>query len=287
VLGAGRALSAGPAFISALDTEALHVAPQRRAADTEDARGAAEAPHHPSTRLDRANGRQAVERPRGAREAGRNAGDRPVWQPSWAASPRTRLGLPDKARPPATTAGNALTAALERRPPSRPLPPNTDRPFSLPPAFLQALVRARSVDLASVSPSKYKLGGRQMTAPVLSARGGRFQDDNFIVDDVNNGAWILFLKPEQLPWQRFFIDAGLGFWGEWSETDITDELDELDVVDLGARFEVIGASILGAHCTPAPRIELSLSAGSLVLEPQNPNELDGKSQVRFLAKSPS
>ena len=124
-----------------------------------------------------------------------------------------------------------------------------------------------------------------------------YQDDHFTVDDVeghclerllaveNDGHWILFLKPEDLPWQRFHTDAGLGFWREWSETEIADELDAA-LVDLGTRFGVVGAEILAAHCTSEPRIEVSLAVGSVVLEPENSRELDGKSQVRFLTKRP-
>ena len=123
-----------------------------------------------------------------------------------------------------------------------------------------------------------------------------YQDDHFTVGDVeghrlekllaaeNDGRWILFLKPKDLPWQRFYTDAGLGFWREWSETEIADELDEPDLVDLGPHFGVVGAEILAAHCTSEPRIEVALSVGSIVLEPENARELDGKSQVRFLTK---
>ena len=119
---------------------------------------------------------------------------------------------------------------------------------------------------------------------------------HFTVDDIegrrlerllaveNDGHWILFLKPEDLPWQRFHTDAGLGFWREWSETEIADELDQPDLVDLGTRFGVVGAEILAAHCTSEPRIEVSLEVGSVVLEPENAGELDGKSRVRFLTK---
>jgi hypothetical protein len=137
-----------------------------------------------------------------------------------------------------------------------------------------------------------------MLAHVPPARGLRFQNDAFTVDDLpgrrldrlvaleNDDCWIVLLKPAGLPWQRFFLDAGLGFWGEWNDADVADDLDGSDLVDLGSRFSVVGSTILGASCSPEPCIKLALSAGSLILEQVDPKDLGSTSSVRFLPLQP-
>jgi hypothetical protein len=156
------------------------------------------------------------------------------------------------------------------------------------PHLVATVVRLRENVALGLQLNARSLGGPKMERA--------YQDDHFSVADVeghrlekllaiaNNGHWILLLKPDGLPWQRFYTDAGLGFWAARSETEIDDELREPDLVDLGTRFGVVDAEILAARCTSEPRIEVSLSVGSIFLEPKNAREFDGKSRVRFLPK---
>ena len=63
---------------------------------------------------------------------------------------------------------------------------------------------------------------------------------------------LFFLKPSGRHWQRFFLDAGLGFLGEFDEgheyADIREELQEPGCIDVGVRHGLLGATIATFVC---------------------------------------
>jgi hypothetical protein len=65
-----------------------------------------------------------------------------------------------------------------------------------------------------------------------------FQHDEFVFSDLEGTTlerlllyvdpegvpWIAFIKATGVHWQRFFLDAGHGFWGEFDDDEIEEEL---------------------------------------------------------------
>ena len=132
-----------------------------------------------------------------------------------------------------------------------------------------------------------------------AARGWIFQDQEFVfgelegstlerllghVDGETGAPLIVFLKTTGHMWQRFFLDAGLGFWGEYSEHDVAGELEEDAAIDYGHRFGVVGQCVGQARCEPGPRIRVAISSGDFVLETTGDSILDAPSSVRFESK---
>lgn len=97
---------------------------------------------------------------------------------------------------------------------------------------------------------------------------------------------MMFLRADGGPWQRFFLDAGIGFWEEWSEADAFRDYADLRRVDYGARFRVIGERILRVSCSsegpgqPA-RIVLEVSSGEIELRRGDPDDPECSSELRF------
>lgn len=97
---------------------------------------------------------------------------------------------------------------------------------------------------------------------------------------------MMFLKVRGRPWQRFFLDAGIGFWEEWSEADAFRDYEDLRTVDYGARFQVLGDRILRVSCrpeTPAEpaRIVVALGSGEIQLRRVDPADPTSDSELTF------
>ena len=99
---------------------------------------------------------------------------------------------------------------------------------------------------------------------------------------------LILLKPAGRPWQKFFLDACIGFWEQWSDSDDVARRadDAYDYVDYAERFGARGATIQEIRCEPvAPdmssRIVVRLSSGTLVLTPEDPNAIDSRSRLSF------
>ncbi len=104
--------------------------------------------------------------------------------------------------------------------------------------------------------------------------------------DTDDRPEIVFLKPGSGHWQRFFLDAGIGFWEEWSESDAFADYSALRRVDYGVRFRIIGDRIRRARCYPgaanrSARICLELGAGVLELRALDPGDPDSDSEIVF------
>jgi hypothetical protein len=88
------------------------------------------------------------------------------------------------------------------------------------------------------------------------ARGRLFQDEAWVfrdlvgctverfvasLNDAGAAPLIFFLKPSGGFWQRFFFDAGLGFWSEAGDEEVAAELEGEPAVDYGERFGIVRA----------------------------------------------
>lgn len=99
---------------------------------------------------------------------------------------------------------------------------------------------------------------------------------------------LMLLKPEGRPWQKLFLDAGLGFWQQWPDLDLSEYDDDgtyrrVDYMDL---FSLHPATIREIECEPvgedlASRILIRLTSGELELRPEDPAVLDSPSVVSW------
>jgi hypothetical protein len=132
------------------------------------------------------------------------------------------------------------------------------------------------------------------------ARGRLFQDEAWSfgdlygstlerllvhVDEATGSPSVVFLRASGHFWQRFFLDAGLGFWGEYEDLEIDTELEESSLVDYGHKLELIGQRLGHVQCDPGPRIRVATSSGDFILETTDESILDAPSRVRFEPKS--
>ena len=99
----------------------------------------------------------------------------------------------------------------------------------------------------------------------MDPRGRMFQDVSFEVVELRNrkleqlvgytcevrdkSSEAMFLKVPGKHWQRFFLDAGLGFWEEWSEGEVFQDYEGLRRIDYGSMFGLAGELIEEAICT--------------------------------------
>lgn len=130
-------------------------------------------------------------------------------------------------------------------------------------------------------------------------RGLRFQDDAFVVADVvglsieelwgaserPETAEVVFLKVSGLPWQRFFLDAGLGFWGEYPDDETFDAHQDIPRIDYGRLFGIVGRRLLRAECVavgPARLARIVLvveSDGRVELRLIEPASIDSNAEL--------
>jgi hypothetical protein len=59
---------------------------------------------------------------------------------------------------------------------------------------------------------------------------------------------LLKLKEKKL-WQKFFLDAFIGFWEEWEQAVIAEDLGEDLVIDLGQQHGLVGGQVNNIVCT--------------------------------------
>lgn len=139
----------------------------------------------------------------------------------------------------------------------------------------------------------------------MDYRGRRFQDNVFSVPDVAGlpieELWAsseepgrvekVFLKLAGLPWQSFFLDAGLGFWGEYSDDVTFDGYEDVPRTDYGRLFGIVGQRLRLAECVAlgperAPRIVLDLESGGRVeLRWMTPGQIESDSELVFVQDS--
>jgi hypothetical protein len=93
-----------------------------------------------------------------------------------------------------------------------------------------------------------------------------------------NHRGLLWVKPHERPWQRFFLDAGFAVWEEWSEEDTMSELVELsdEIEELSALAnERIGTVTFSALGVVIPTIRIALGAvREIRLAPEDPNDIE-------------
>ncbi len=135
-----------------------------------------------------------------------------------------------------------------------------------------------------------------------SPRGGLFQDESWefrglfgcpikrLVGhlDENGKPLVFFLEPDGLFWQRFYLDAGLGFWGEYDAEEIADELEGEPIVDYGERFGIVGELLGVVRCESRPRIRIAVASGEIVFETEDPSDIQAPAKAPyFRPKSPN
>jgi len=54
---------------------------------------------------------------------------------------------------------------------------------------------------------------------------------------------VLKLKEKDL-YQRFFLDAGIGFWEEWNEEEALFDLEDCKTIDLGVRLGLLNKDLM-------------------------------------------
>ncbi|MEA2602512.1 MAG: hypothetical protein QOF89_3504 [Acidobacteriota bacterium] len=129
-------------------------------------------------------------------------------------------------------------------------------------------------------------------------QGFLFQEEEFQLDELegctlerlvghsaakDESPHAIFLKATNRHWQRFYLDAGLGFWDEESDDEALEELAGEPAIDYGLRFGIVGARIGMIQCDPCPRITIALSSGVLTLEAREPMNLESSSRILFHA----
>jgi hypothetical protein len=89
---------------------------------------------------------------------------------------------------------------------------------------------------------------------------------------------LLWIKPNNRPWQRFFLDAGFAVWEEWSDDDTTDEFAELadELEELSTTVgEHLGTVTFDDTGAVVPTIRIALGARREVrLAPRDPNDTE-------------
>ena len=92
-----------------------------------------------------------------------------------------------------------------------------------------------------------------------------------------SGCGILWIKPSDRAWQRFFLDDGFACWEEWSAeatvdefAELADEVDELPTI-VGERLGAVTVEDGGA-VVPTLRIALG-AAREIRLAPRNSNDI--------------
>ncbi len=64
-----------------------------------------------------------------------------------------------------------------------------------------------------------------------------------------NGIDLVVLKIEGIDfYQRFFLDAGIGFWEEWNKEEATEDYEDRQEIDLSSKYFLSGKIIKKIEC---------------------------------------
>ena len=74
----------------------------------------------------------------------------------------------------------------------------------------------------------------------------------YAADDPQELIFLIIKLREQTLWQRFFLDAGIGFWEVWDEATVTDDMADHVVVDIGQQYALPGREVSRIVCAPEP-----------------------------------
>jgi len=71
----------------------------------------------------------------------------------------------------------------------------------------------------------------------------------FYHEDNKDDILIVVLKLKELPfYQKFFLDAGIGFWEEWNKEDTFYDFDDCERIDLAKEFDLINKRVISIMC---------------------------------------
>ena len=71
----------------------------------------------------------------------------------------------------------------------------------------------------------------------------------YSIEDSSELILVLIKLREKKLWQRFFLDAFIGFWEEWEEAVISEDLEDDLVIDLGEQHDLLGSQVNSIVCT--------------------------------------
>ena len=64
-----------------------------------------------------------------------------------------------------------------------------------------------------------------------------------------NGVDMIIMKfKEHNLHQRFFLDAGIGFWEEWSENDALNDYEDVEKIDLAKKYSLKNKRVSNIEC---------------------------------------
>ena len=104
---------------------------------------------------------------------------------------------------------------------------------------------------------------------------------------------LLGLKVAGIPWQQFFLDAGIGFWEQWQSLDLYEVLDDAEdkVIDYAQNFSLAGEHILRVQCLrtsdACSEIKICLSSGTIRLFYSDPSDFESDTLIAFVGRSAS
>ncbi|QKI89051.1 hypothetical protein [Thiomicrorhabdus xiamenensis] len=101
----------------------------------------------------------------------------------------------------------------------------------------------------------------------------------FYTDQSRSDVLMLVLKLKEIAlYQRFFLDAALGFWEEWDEEDNFYDLEDLEHVDLANELNLLGKKVLSIACKGSfeefSSIEFVFEGVNLLLKFSDHNDIE-------------
>ncbi len=127
--------------------------------------------------------------------------------------------------------------------------------------------------------------------------GRIYQDTDFVVSDFSNvllegllgmedledrEPLLVFIKIKDKNWNRFFLDAGTGFWENWQETEVDQSeahIDEVVYVDYKEKYQLDGKEIESVRCHNSQIIITFKGKEQFILREINPGDHNTASEI--------
>ncbi len=105
-------------------------------------------------------------------------------------------------------------------------------------------------------------------------------------DSSNKVDMILLKLKGYVLWQRFFLDAGIGFWEEWDEADAKCDYEDLQTFDIASHYQINGKEVLEIVCSKGEgnlsEIFFKTNSLKLVLQYSNSSDMESTTIVKKL-----
>ncbi len=135
-------------------------------------------------------------------------------------------------------------------------------------------------------------------------RGRLFQDAEFVFDEFNGlkierliicqntkteEPILIYLKVENRNWHQYFLDAGIGCWGNWDELDAMEDDEHYTYIDATEKLNLKGKQILKIECSKDfanAKISIELENGEqLILKCVHPKVFDADCEFIKIPKT--